>query len=54
MAKIDPRRAAIAIGCNVDTMMQHYVHLDEQEITDEVFAQLTGVLTGANGKRRKA
>src|SRR5262249_49734459 len=23
--KIDPRKAAIAIGCNVDTMMKHYV-----------------------------
>ncbi len=39
-AGIDPRRAAIAIGCNIDTMMQHYVGLDEQEVTDDVFAQL--------------
>lgn len=41
-AGIDPRRAAIAIGCNVDTMMQHYVGLDEQEVTDDVFARLNG------------
>jgi integrase len=39
-AGIDPRRAAIAIGCNVDTMMQHYVGLDEQEVTDDVFSRL--------------
>jgi integrase len=37
---IDARRAAIAIGCNVDTMMRHYVSMDEQEVTDDVFAQL--------------
>ncbi len=43
-AKIDPRKAAIAIGCNVDTMMKHYVALDEQATTDEVFGQLTPTL----------
>jgi site-specific recombinase XerD len=43
-AGIDPRHAAIAIGCNVDTMMKHYVKLDEQAITDEVFEQLTPTL----------
>jgi len=43
-AKIDPRKAAIAIGCNVDTMMRHYVALDEQATTDEVFEQLTPTL----------
>ena len=42
--KIDPRKAAIAIGCNVDTMMKHYVALDEQATTDEVFAALTPTL----------
>jgi hypothetical protein len=26
----------------VDTMMQHYVGLDEQEVTDDVFARLNG------------
>lgn len=40
-AKIDPRKAAIAIGCNVDTMMKHYVKMDEQAATDEVFAALS-------------
>jgi len=42
--KIDPRKAAIAIGCNVDTMMKHYIALDEQATTDEVFAELTPTL----------
>ena len=42
--KIDPRKAAIAIGCNVDTMMKHYVALDEQATTDEVFEKLTPTL----------
>lgn len=37
---IDPRRAAIAIGCNPDTVMKHYVRLDEQAVTDEVMGQL--------------
>lgn len=39
-AGIDPRKASIAIGCNVDTLMKHYVQMDEQEVTDDVFAQL--------------
>jgi hypothetical protein len=37
---VDPRKAAIAYGCNVDTVMKHYVRLDEQAVTDEVTAQL--------------
>ncbi len=42
-AGIDPRRAAIAIGCNVDTMMRHYVGLDEQQVTDDVFGQMNAL-----------
>jgi integrase len=41
---IDPRKAAIAIGCNPDTIMRHYVKLDEQQVTDEVMEQLAGRL----------
>ncbi len=41
---IDPRKAAIAIGCNPDTVMKHYVRLDEQAVTDEVMGQLAGKL----------
>lgn len=33
-AGFDPHRAAIAIGCNPDTVMRHYVRLDEQQVTD--------------------
>ncbi|MFO0799450.1 MAG: DUF3732 domain-containing protein [Gemmataceae bacterium] len=39
-AGIDPRKAAVAIGCNVDTMLKHYVVMDEQATTDEVFGNL--------------
>jgi hypothetical protein len=42
---IDPRKAATAYGCNVDTVMRHYVALDEQAVTDEVTEQLSTVLT---------
>ena len=38
-----PAGASIAYGCNVDTLVQHYVALDEQAVTDDVFAQLHGV-----------
>ncbi len=41
-AGVDPRREAIAYGCNVDTLMQHYVSLDEQAVTDDVFAEMNG------------
>ena len=39
---IDPRRASIAYGCNIDTLMKHYVALDEQQVTDDVFEQMNG------------
>ncbi len=41
-AGVDPRRAAIAYGCNVDTLMEHYVLMDEQRVTDDVFGQMNG------------
>jgi integrase len=40
-AGMDARRASIAYGCNVDTLMRHYVDLDEQAVTDEVFAAMS-------------
>lgn len=40
---IDPRHASIAYGCGVDTLMRHYVHLDEQAVTDDVFEKMHGV-----------
>jgi integrase len=41
-AGIDVRHASIAYGCNVDTLLKHYVALDEQQITDDVFARMHG------------
>jgi integrase len=41
-AGIDMRQASIAYGCNVDTLMRHYVQLDEQAVTRAVFAQMHG------------
>jgi integrase len=41
-AGIDMRQASIAYGCNVDTLMRHYVALDEQQVTDDVFARMHG------------
>lgn len=43
-AGIDPRRAAIAIGCNPDTMMKHYVRMDEEAVTNEVMGALAAKL----------
>ena len=39
-AGIDVRHASIAYGCNVDTLMKHYIALDEQQVTDDVFAKM--------------
>jgi integrase len=39
---IDPRRAAVAYGCDVDTLMGHYVAMDEQQVTDDMFARMNG------------
>jgi integrase len=39
-AGVDPRRAATAYGCEVGTLMKHYVGLDEQQATDDVFGQM--------------
>jgi hypothetical protein len=41
-AGVDPRRASIAYGSHVDTVMEHYVLMDEQQVTDEVFDQIHG------------
>ena len=41
-AGVDPRRASIAYGCSVDTLMRHYVSLDEHQVTDDVFGQVHG------------
>lgn len=43
-AGVDPRKAAIAIGCNVDTMMDHYVRINRQQVADDVFGQIGSLL----------
>lgn len=40
---IDVRHASIAYGCNVDTLLKHYVALNEQQVTDDVFEKMHGV-----------
>jgi integrase len=40
---VDVRHASIAYGCNVDTLMKHYVAMDEQQVTDAVFAKMHGI-----------
>jgi integrase len=38
--KIEPQRAAIAYGCNVRTMMAHYVGLDEEAVAEAVMREV--------------
>jgi hypothetical protein len=40
---VDVRHASIAYRGNVDTLMNHYVAMDEQQVTDAVFAKWHGV-----------
>jgi site-specific recombinase XerD len=40
MARIADSDAAIAFGCNPQTMRQHYQSLDEAEIADDVFSRM--------------
>jgi hypothetical protein len=34
----------MAYGCNVDTLMRHYVQLDEAQVTRDVFIKMHGKL----------
>jgi integrase len=43
---IDPRRASIAYGYNVDTLMKHYVSRDELAVKDDVFAKMNDETMG--------
>jgi hypothetical protein len=36
-AAIDRRQASVVCGCNVDTLMEHNVAIDEQDVKDAVF-----------------
>jgi hypothetical protein len=44
VAGVDSRDAAIAFGCNPDTMAKHYVGVDETQIASAVAKKLTRVL----------
>ena len=52
-AGIDMRQASIAYGCNVDTLMKHYVAMDKQAVTDEVFARMHSNNSQTNGCQLK-
>lgn len=52
-AGIDPRRAAIAIGCNPDTMMKHYVRMDEEAVTSEVMEAIAANLAPQRAETRQ-
>jgi integrase len=52
-AGIDMRQASIAYGCNVDTLMKHYVAMDEQAVTDDVFGRMHSSNSQANGRQLK-
>jgi hypothetical protein len=40
MAGVSYEDAAIAFGCNPDTMRQHYIALDEVEVSDRVMDRI--------------
>lgn len=52
-AGIDMRQASIAYGCNVDTLMKHYVSMDRQAVTDDVFARMHSNNSQTNGRPAK-
>jgi hypothetical protein len=52
-AGIDMRQASIAFGCNVDTLMKHYLAMNEEDVTHSVFAGLHSNNRQINGRRLK-
>ena len=50
--RIDARHASIAYGCNVDTMLKHYVVMDQQQVTDDVFEQMHEMKPPKNGGKK--
>jgi hypothetical protein len=43
---IDLDKAAIAFGCNRETMKKHYIRKDQLAIADAVFEQVNGMSNG--------
>ncbi|HZZ79511.1 MAG TPA: hypothetical protein VFE62_13395, partial [Gemmataceae bacterium] len=48
---IQPEKAAIAFGCNVRTMMTHYVAMDETATADEVLMAMADATPWATGPK---
>ena len=54
LAGISYDDAAVAFGCNPDTMRQHYIALDEVDISDRVMDRIQGRTgDGGNGHSPK-
>ena len=53
MAGIAEGDAAVAFGCNPETMRKHYLNLDEVAIADQVFARLRGYCGDGPPKKRR-
>ena len=49
-AEIDLDRAAIAYGCNRETMKKHYIRKDAVAVADAVFFRVQSRANGVNGK----
>ncbi len=50
---IHPEKAAIAFGCNVRTMMAHYVAMDETATADEVLNAIAKVVQPHEGRQQE-
>lgn len=51
MAGVSYDDAAVAFGCNPQTMRQHYIALDETEISDRVMDKIQGKNGEKNGEK---
>ena len=49
MAGIPEGDAAVAFGCNPETMRKHYLNLDEVAIADQVFTRMGVYRNGIEG-----
>ncbi|MBX9677560.1 MAG: hypothetical protein K2X38_02270 [Gemmataceae bacterium] len=52
-AEIDLDRAAIAYGCNRETMKKHYIRKEALAVADAVFLRVQGRTTEANPQDRQ-
>ena len=54
MAGVSYDDAAVAFGCNPQTMRQHYIAVDETEISDRVMEKIQGRNGEKNGEKPDA